>query len=160
MQLGPEAAATGREGDGIGRGDARGRRRRSGPRRLSGPTRVAPMEGNRDEAEKCISIARAALEAGHRERALRFLHKAQKLYPSPAARGDRRAGPRTTATGQAAAVPGSRGRSCRAPGSSRAFAALGPAGREGSSGEVTAWLRPCGGRGESVGLCAVSPGVG
>uniref|UniRef100_A0A4X2M0S5 DnaJ heat shock protein family (Hsp40) member B14 n=1 Tax=Vombatus ursinus TaxID=29139 RepID=A0A4X2M0S5_VOMUR len=44
------------------------------------------MEGNRDEAEKCIEIAREALEAGNRDRALRFLHKAEKLYPSPTAR--------------------------------------------------------------------------
>uniref|UniRef100_A0A5F5PRL7 DnaJ heat shock protein family (Hsp40) member B14 n=1 Tax=Equus caballus TaxID=9796 RepID=A0A5F5PRL7_HORSE len=44
------------------------------------------MEGNRDEAEKCVEIAREALNAGDRERAQRFLHKAQKLYPLPAAR--------------------------------------------------------------------------
>lgn len=51
------------------------------------------MEGNRDEAEKCIGIAREALEAGDRDRALRFLGKAQKLYPTDAARGERAAGP-------------------------------------------------------------------
>ncbi|KAF7252401.1 hypothetical protein EYD10_01895 [Varanus komodoensis] len=44
------------------------------------------MEGNRDEAEKCIEIAREALEAGNRERALRFLNKAQKLYPTETAK--------------------------------------------------------------------------
>lgn len=44
------------------------------------------MEGNRDEAEKCIGIAREALEAGNRDRALRFLGKAQKLYPTETAR--------------------------------------------------------------------------
>ncbi|KAM9142708.1 dnaJ homolog subfamily B member 14 isoform 2-T2 [Pangshura tecta] len=44
------------------------------------------MEGNRDEAEKCIEIAREALEAANRDRALRFLHKAQKLYPTETAR--------------------------------------------------------------------------
>ncbi|XP_066173980.1 dnaJ homolog subfamily B member 14 isoform X4 [Sylvia atricapilla] len=44
------------------------------------------MEGNRDEAEKCIAIAREALEAGNRDRALRFLGKAQKLYPTETAR--------------------------------------------------------------------------
>uniref|UniRef100_A0A8B9C098 J domain-containing protein n=1 Tax=Anser brachyrhynchus TaxID=132585 RepID=A0A8B9C098_9AVES len=44
------------------------------------------MEGNRDEAEKCIGIAREALEAGDRDRALRFLGKAQKLYPTDTAR--------------------------------------------------------------------------
>lgn len=46
------------------------------------------MEGNRDEAEKCIGIAREALEAGNRDRALRFLGKAQKLYPTETARGE------------------------------------------------------------------------
>ncbi|XP_070804356.1 dnaJ homolog subfamily B member 14 isoform X2 [Pituophis catenifer annectens] len=44
------------------------------------------MEGNRDEAEKCIGIAREALETGNRERALRFLNKAQKLYPTETAK--------------------------------------------------------------------------
>ncbi|XP_060635157.1 dnaJ homolog subfamily B member 14 [Anolis sagrei] len=44
------------------------------------------MEGNRDEAEKCLGIAREALEAGNRERAQRFLHKAQRLYPTQAAK--------------------------------------------------------------------------
>ncbi|MEE6460594.1 hypothetical protein FKM82_001025 [Ascaphus truei] len=44
------------------------------------------MEGNRDEAERCVRIGRAALEAGDWERARRFLSKADKLYPSRAAR--------------------------------------------------------------------------
>ncbi|XP_049337662.1 dnaJ homolog subfamily B member 14 [Astyanax mexicanus] len=44
------------------------------------------MEGNRDEAEKCINIATAALQAGDRDRAARFLHKAEKLYPTDRAR--------------------------------------------------------------------------
>lgn len=52
------------------------------------------MEGNRDEAEKCIGIAREALEAGNRDRALRFLGKAQKLYPTETARGEARPPPR------------------------------------------------------------------
>lgn len=45
------------------------------------------MEGNRDEAEKCIHIATKALEAGDREKALRFLNKAEKLYPTAKAKG-------------------------------------------------------------------------
>lgn len=53
------------------------------------------MEGNRDEAEKCIGIAREALEAGNRDRALRFLNKAQKLYPTETARGEARPPPRS-----------------------------------------------------------------
>ncbi|CAN9510309.1 unnamed protein product [Ophioblennius macclurei] len=40
------------------------------------------MEGNRDEAEKCFNIAAKALDAGDKEKALKFLHKAEKLYPT------------------------------------------------------------------------------
>lgn len=45
------------------------------------------MEGNRDEAEKCINIATKALEAGDKEKALKFLNKAEKLYPTGRAKG-------------------------------------------------------------------------
>lgn len=44
------------------------------------------MEGNRDEAEKCMHIATKALEAGDKEKALRFLNKAEKLYPTDKAK--------------------------------------------------------------------------
>ncbi|XP_033840912.1 dnaJ homolog subfamily B member 14 [Periophthalmus magnuspinnatus] len=44
------------------------------------------MEGNRDEAEKCIKIATRALDAGDREKALKFLYKAEKLYPTDTAK--------------------------------------------------------------------------
>lgn len=44
------------------------------------------MEGNRDEAEKCIHIATKSLEAGDKEKALRFLNKAEKLYPTDKAK--------------------------------------------------------------------------
>ncbi|XP_034044416.1 dnaJ homolog subfamily B member 14 [Thalassophryne amazonica] len=44
------------------------------------------MEGNRDEAEKCINIASKALEAGDKEKALKFLNKAEKLYPTDRAK--------------------------------------------------------------------------
>lgn len=44
------------------------------------------MEGNRDEAEKCINIATKALEAGDKEKALKFLNKAEKLYPTDRAK--------------------------------------------------------------------------
>ncbi|MEQ2206537.1 hypothetical protein XENOCAPTIV_030681, partial [Xenoophorus captivus] len=50
------------------------------------------MEGNRDEAEKCINIATKVLEAGDKEKALKFLYKAEKLYPTDRAKG----GPKTT----------------------------------------------------------------
>ena len=45
------------------------------------------MEGNRDEAEKCINIASKALEAGDKEKAAKFLNKAEKLYPTERAKG-------------------------------------------------------------------------
>ncbi|KAM3623604.1 uncharacterized protein V6R79_013148 [Siganus canaliculatus] len=44
------------------------------------------MEGNRDEAEKCINIATKALDAGDKEKALKFLNKAEKLYPTDKAK--------------------------------------------------------------------------
>ncbi|MEQ2283600.1 DnaJ subfamily B member 14 [Ameca splendens] len=44
------------------------------------------MEGNRDEAEKCINIATKVLEAGDKEKALKFLYKAEKLYPTDRAK--------------------------------------------------------------------------
>uniref|UniRef100_A0A1A8PPH9 DnaJ homolog subfamily B member 14 n=2 Tax=Nothobranchius TaxID=28779 RepID=A0A1A8PPH9_9TELE len=44
------------------------------------------MDGNRDEAEKCISIATRAFEAGEKDKALKFLIKAEKLYPTPRAK--------------------------------------------------------------------------
>uniref|UniRef100_A0A8C7HVY2 DnaJ heat shock protein family (Hsp40) member B14 n=1 Tax=Oncorhynchus kisutch TaxID=8019 RepID=A0A8C7HVY2_ONCKI len=40
------------------------------------------MEGNRDEAEKCINIATKALEAGDKDKAVKFLNKAEKLFPT------------------------------------------------------------------------------
>uniref|UniRef100_A0A8C0G088 DnaJ heat shock protein family (Hsp40) member B12 n=1 Tax=Chelonoidis abingdonii TaxID=106734 RepID=A0A8C0G088_CHEAB len=40
------------------------------------------MESNRDEAERCIAIAVAAIKASQPDKALRFLEKAQRLYPS------------------------------------------------------------------------------
>lgn len=46
------------------------------------------MEGNRDEAEKCIKIATKAVEGGDKEKALKFLNKAEKLYPTDRAKGE------------------------------------------------------------------------
>jgi hypothetical protein len=45
------------------------------------------MEGNRDEAEKCINIATKALEAGDKDKAVKFLNKAEKLFPTYKAKG-------------------------------------------------------------------------
>ncbi|XP_063968791.1 dnaJ homolog subfamily B member 12-like [Lytechinus pictus] len=42
----------------------------------------AKMEGNRDESEKCVRIALKAVSDGDKEKALKFLHKAKKLYPT------------------------------------------------------------------------------
>lgn len=45
------------------------------------------MEGNKDESEKCIRIAERAFAAGDKEKALKFVAKAEKLYPSKRAKG-------------------------------------------------------------------------
>ncbi|XP_063390989.1 dnaJ homolog subfamily B member 14 [Cydia fagiglandana] len=44
------------------------------------------LEGNKDEAEKCIDIAQAAFSAGNTEKAERFLLKAERLYPTARAK--------------------------------------------------------------------------
>lgn len=46
------------------------------------------MESNKDEAERCISIALKAIQSNQHDRALRFLEKAQRLYPTPRVRGE------------------------------------------------------------------------
>lgn len=48
------------------------------------------MEVNRDEAERCIDIATAALTGGHPDKAQRFLEKAQRLFPTEKAKGELR----------------------------------------------------------------------
>lgn len=50
------------------------------------------MEVNRDEAERCIEIATAALTNNEPEKALRFLEKAQRLFPTEKAKGKNRGG--------------------------------------------------------------------
>ncbi|XP_059635085.1 chaperone protein dnaJ 49-like [Cornus florida] len=40
------------------------------------------MDGNKDDALKCLKISRDALEAGDRTRALKFINKARRLDPS------------------------------------------------------------------------------
>ncbi|XP_063817538.1 dnaJ homolog subfamily B member 12 [Pseudophryne corroboree] len=44
------------------------------------------MESNRDEAERCIGIALNAIKSQNPDKALRFLEKAQKLFPTDRAR--------------------------------------------------------------------------
>ena len=46
------------------------------------------MEGNKDESGRCILIARKCINVGDIEKAIRFLHKAQRLYPTQEAKGN------------------------------------------------------------------------
>lgn len=59
------------------------------------------LEGNKDEAEKCIAIAQNAFTAGNMEKAEKFLLKAERLYPTTLAKElltrVRAAGPSTAA---------------------------------------------------------------
>jgi DnaJ family protein B protein 12 len=43
------------------------------------------MDGNKDESERCIQIAERRIRDGDFEQAIKFLRKADKLYPSIAA---------------------------------------------------------------------------
>ncbi|XP_073495070.1 dnaJ homolog subfamily B member 14 [Phyllobates terribilis] len=44
------------------------------------------MESNKDEADRCLQIGKAALLVGDREKGRKFLSKAERLYPSTEAR--------------------------------------------------------------------------
>lgn len=48
------------------------------------------MEGNKDEAERCIEIAEKALGEGKYERAEKFLRKAESLFPTQRAKGKKK----------------------------------------------------------------------
>lgn len=45
------------------------------------------MEVNKDEAERCIELAEKYIKASNREKAEKFLHKAERLYPTDRAKG-------------------------------------------------------------------------
>lgn len=45
------------------------------------------MDGNKDEAQRCINIALEAAKSGNLQRAEKFLRKADNLYPSQKAKG-------------------------------------------------------------------------
>ena len=45
------------------------------------------MDGNKDEGEKCLRIAEKYIRAGDRDKAVKFLQKAERLYPSARAKG-------------------------------------------------------------------------
>ena len=44
------------------------------------------MESNKEEAQKCIQIAKKALTEKNFEKAIKFLQKSVKLYPSDVAK--------------------------------------------------------------------------
>ncbi|XP_044737623.1 dnaJ homolog subfamily B member 14 [Chrysoperla carnea] len=44
------------------------------------------LESNKDEADRCIEIAEINIKFGNREKAEKFLHKAERLYPSTKAK--------------------------------------------------------------------------
>lgn len=46
------------------------------------------IEGNKDEAFRCIDIAVQAFAEGKLEKAEKFLIKAEKLYPTQKAKGE------------------------------------------------------------------------
>lgn len=46
------------------------------------------MDGNRDEAERCIEIAVNALREAKLDKAEKFLKKAENLYPTQKAKGE------------------------------------------------------------------------
>ena len=50
------------------------------------------MEGNKDESEKCLKIARKLAAAGDKEKAIKFVLKADKLFPSKKAQGKNQSG--------------------------------------------------------------------
>ena len=45
------------------------------------------MESNRDEAEKCLEIAKKYLRSGDRDKAKKFLEKSIRLFPLKEAGG-------------------------------------------------------------------------
>lgn len=45
------------------------------------------MEGNRDESERCIHLAQKFHASGDKEKAKKFLLKAERLFPSQKASG-------------------------------------------------------------------------
>ena len=45
------------------------------------------MDGNKDESDRCFEIAKRCIAAGQIEKAVKFLKKAERLYPSQKAKG-------------------------------------------------------------------------
>lgn len=47
------------------------------------------MDGNKDESHRCIDIAVQAFAEGKMEKAEKFLLKAEKLFPTERAKGEK-----------------------------------------------------------------------
>ena len=47
---------------------------------------MSTMDGNKDDAFRCIDIATHSVAEGDREKAIRFLLKAEKFYPTTKAK--------------------------------------------------------------------------
>ena len=52
--------------------------------------KLIKMDGNKDESERCIKIAQKYYSDGDKERAIKFLNKAERLYPTEKAKGEGR----------------------------------------------------------------------
>lgn len=46
------------------------------------------MDGNKDEADRCIEIAKNYINEGDGEKAKKFLQKAERLFPTDKAKGN------------------------------------------------------------------------
>lgn len=46
------------------------------------------MEGNKDDAAKCLKLAEKFIASGNKDKALKFLTKSIKLYPTKKAEGE------------------------------------------------------------------------
>lgn len=46
------------------------------------------MEGNKDDAAKCLKFAEKFIASGNKDKALKFLAKSIKLYPTKKAEGE------------------------------------------------------------------------
>lgn len=49
-------------------------------------------DGNKDEADKCFNLAQKYFQEGNRDKAIRFAQKAERLYPTQRAAGEKYVG--------------------------------------------------------------------
>jgi hypothetical protein len=45
------------------------------------------MESNKDESDRCINLAKKHIDTGDLDKAVKFLQKAERLFPSQRAKG-------------------------------------------------------------------------